>query len=335
MRRYLLACALCLAGSTSALAAAEPDWVTTVFPERGYDFGRVARGSQLRHAFPVVNQSQFEIRIAAWTTKCGCTDVRVGSRVIPPGTQTTVEATIDTTKFQGNKASGLTLKIDRPAFVELDLNLTCFIRGDITLQPGQFDFGIVRRSARLPSASLSLAYAGGRPDWVITKMKTQSALVKAEAKELGKSIDGQILWTVTATLQPGVPNGYFKDEITLITNDPAGPTFPISVVANIQSAVTVMPSIINFGPIRPGQTVSRVVHVRSATPFGITRLNSSRTDLEPLEPASGTVADHVLNLKLKAPDAAGPYHAIVKVETDLRDEPTAQIKTFATVVPGH
>ena len=61
--------------------------------------------------------------------------------MIPPGTQTTVEATLNTTNFQGYKASGLTLILDRPAFVEVDLNLTCFIRGDIVMNPGQIDFG--------------------------------------------------------------------------------------------------------------------------------------------------------------------------------------------------
>jgi hypothetical protein len=334
MHRIALICALWPALSAGALGAAESDWLTTVFPERAYDFGQVARGSQLRHSFPVVNQTNSEIRIAAWRPKCGCTDVKVGARVIPPGTQTTIEATIDTTKFQGYKGSGLTLVIDRPNFIELDLNMSCFIRGDVTLSPGQIDFGILRRATALPSASLSLVYAGGRSDWEITQMKTQSALVKAEARELSRTADGQIHWSVTATLQPGISNGYFKDEITLVTNDANGPIIPISVVANLQSAVSVTPSIINFGPVRPGQTVSKTVHVRSASAFGITRLASSRTDLEPTEAKTSPVADHLLNLTLKAPDAAGPYHAIVKIETDIKLEPPAQIKTFATIIPG-
>ena len=70
-------------------------------------------------------------------------------------------------------------------------------------------------------------------------MKTQSSKVKAELRELSRTADGQINYTLTATLQPGVSNGYFKDEITLLTNDQSSPSIPISVVANIQSAVAV------------------------------------------------------------------------------------------------
>jgi hypothetical protein len=335
MSRSLLCGILWSALATGVARAADPDWLTTVFPERAYDFGQVARGSQIRHAFPVVNRTNQDIRIADWRTKCGCTDVRVGARVIPPGTQTTVEATINTTNFQGPKASGLTLILDRPAFVEVDLNLTCFIRSDIVLSPGLLDFGTVRRSAKLPSMALTLTYAGGRPDWEIARMRTQTAKVQAEARELGRTAGGQVQWQITATLQPAQAHGYFKDEITLVTNDSPPQTIPISVVANVQSAVSVSPSIINLGRIRPGQTISnsQVVHVRSSTPFALTKLTSSRPELEPAEPNPGALSDHVVQLKFKAPETAGPYHALVKIETDLKEEPPVQLKVFANVMP--
>ncbi|MHB1562123.1 MAG: DUF1573 domain-containing protein [Isosphaeraceae bacterium] len=323
-----------LFGSSSACLA-QSDWMTSVFPERAYDFGTVARGSQIRHAFPIVNRTNSEIHIADWRTKCGCTDVKVGARVIPPGTQTTVEATINTTNFQGYKPSGLTLILDRPVFAQIDLNVTCFIRGDIVMSPGQVDFGTLRRSSKLPSASLGLTYAGGRSDWDIVQMKTQSDKVKAVAKETGRTADGQIHWEITATLQPGVANGYFKDQITLITNDSPAQTIPISVLANVQSAVSVTPSIINLGRVRPGETIARtnLLHVRSSSPFSLSKVSATSPELEAQEARPGAAADHVLNLKLKAPAEPGPFHAVLKVETDMKDEPVAQVKVFATVAP--
>ncbi len=337
MRRILLCWIAWSAISVGASSAcrAQSDWLTTVFPERAYDFGTVARGSQIRHAFPIVNRTNSEIHIADWRTKCGCTDVKVGARVIPPGTQTTVEATINTTNFQGYKPSGLTLILDRPVFAQVDLNVTCFIRGDIVLSPGQADFGTLRRSSKLPTTSLELTYAGGRPDWDIVQMKTQSDKVKAVAKETGRSVDGQIHWQITATLQPGVANGYFKDQITLITNDSPAQTIPISVLANVQSAVSVPPSIINLGRVRAGETIARVnlLHVRSSSPFSLSKVSATSPELEAQEARPGAAADHVLTLKLKAPTEPGPFHAVLKVETDMKNEPVAQVKVFATVAP--
>jgi len=337
MRPFLLVLTVWFGFSTGAAPAGESDWVTAVFPERAHDFGNVARGSQLRHSFPVVNKTGSEIRIANWRAKCGCTNVRVGARVIPPGTQTTIEATIDTTKFQGHKASGLTLILSSPTYAEVDLNLSCLILGEIVMSPGQIDFGVLRPDSKLPSASLTLTYAGGRSGWEIVQIKTQSTRVKARGEEQSHSADGQIRWAVTATLQPGLTNGYFKDEITLITNDTPPQKIPIWVVANIQSAVTVTPSIINFGQVRAGETISRsnVVHVRSSAPFSLTKLTASQSDLQPLEEKTGPLSDHALNLTLKAPATAGPFHAIVKIETDLKDEPPSQVKIFATVIPAN
>jgi Protein of unknown function (DUF1573) len=326
-----IVCSLLLVGSAQAQNL---DWVASALPERSYDFGTVARGSKIRHAFPIVNRTNAEIRIAEWKTKCGCTDVRVGSKVIPPGTQTTIEATIDTTKFQGPKASGLTLVLDRPVFVSVDLNLNCFIRADIVMNPGQFDFLTVRRSAKLPSASLVLTYSGGRPDWVIDKVRTLTSKVKAKATGPTRTAAGQVQWLITADLQPEIGNGYFKDQITLVTNDDPPQLIPISVVAVLQTSVTVSPSIINFGQLKPGQTATKSVRVRSAAPFAISKLTSDRPELSPVDKQTGEQADHELTLTLKAPAAAGPYHAVVTIETGLKDEPAAMLKTFANVATG-
>ena len=334
MRWFLVCVALCSCSGlwTAPALAAQPDWVTRVFPERVHDFGVVARGSQVRYTFPVINRTDIEVRILEWKTKCGCTNVRVGSKVIPPGTQTTIEATIDTTRFSGHKASGLTLVLDRPVVTEVDLNMNCFIRADITLTPGLVDFGVVRPSEKPAATAVTLSYAGGRAGWEIADMKTQSATVKATAKELGRTADGRTQWHVSATLEPGLPNGFFRDEITLITNDSPPQTIPISVVANVQGAVSVTPSIINFGPLKPGQSATKVVRVRSSAPFAITRLSGSQPSLAGVEEKPASSAEHTVSVTLKAPDSTGPFHAILEVESDLKDEPPAKIKTFATVV---
>jgi hypothetical protein len=223
------------------------------------------------------------------------------------------------------------LVLDRPAFDQIDLNLTCFIRPDISLNPGQVDFGTVRPTGKLPSSALTLTYSGGRRAWEIADMKTQSALVKAVAKEVDRSADGEVRWQITATLQPGLRNGFFKDEITLITNDSPRQTIPISVVANIQGALSVTPSIINFGQVRAGQSVTKTVRVRSSTPFTITGLDASRAELKASEQTTAAATDHTLSIALQAPAIAGPYHAVVKIESDLQDEAPAQIKAFATI----
>jgi hypothetical protein len=334
MRWLLLngCCLVVLAASGPGASAQDFDWLASALPERAHDFGTVARGSQLRYAFPLVNRTDQEIRIYNWRAKCGCTNVNVGAKIIPPGTQTSIEVTVDTTKFTGPKPSGLTLIFERPSFVEVDLNTSCYIRSDIVTNPGLVDFGIFRRSEKMPSATLVVTYAGGKSDWDVVKMKTRSSNVSAKG-ELTRTADGQSHFTITATLDPSVPNGYLKDEITLVTNDESTPTIPLAVVANIQSAVALTPSIINFGQVQPGQSVSKTVLVRSSEAFKITDLAASQDELKPTDQTNGAQPVHRVQLTLKAPSQPGPFHSTLTVKTDIPDEPAAVLKTFATVGP--
>ena len=337
MRRLLLYGTLWAAVSVSSARA--QSWVESVLPERSFDFGTVARGSKIRHSFKVVNRLDQEIRIADWRTKCGCTEVRVGAREIPPGTQTVVEAVIDTTKFLGTKNSGLTLVFDRPNYIEVDLNTTCFIRGDITLTPGLVDFGIVARaSGTKPTASLNLAYAGGQPNWGILSMKTRSAQVSAKLQEQpGRSAGGQVQYVLNVTLDPKDLTGFFKDEITLATNDPSSPTIPVAVTATVQAAVTISPSPLLLGQVKAGQVVTRTLLVRAGQPFKITGIKPSKPEVTAVAAAAADPAGakplHTLTLTFKVPTQAGPYNAVCEVSTDLKDEPPARVTLFATVVP--
>lgn len=80
MRPFLFLLALTGVLIFSVPAGADSsDWMASVFPDRAHDFGNVAKGSQIRYAFPVVNRSNLEVHIADWRTKCGCTNVKVGT----------------------------------------------------------------------------------------------------------------------------------------------------------------------------------------------------------------------------------------------------------------
>lgn len=333
MRRALLIGAA-LACFSPSIAFAQ-SWVDTVLPERSFDFGTVARGSKVRHTFRLVNRLGQEVRIATWKSKCGCTEVRVGAQVIPPGTQTTIEAVIDTSKFVGYKPSGLTLVFQSPTPVEVDLNVSCFIRGDITLNPGVADFGIVPRSSvgGKPTMTLALTYAGGVPNWGITRIQTQSSSVSVRSQELGRSGSGQVQYNLTATLDPSALNGFVKDEITLFTNDPTGQTIPISVVVNVQSAVTVSPSPLILGQVKPGQVVTKTLLVRSSQPFKLAGIKPNRDELSAAAGDETLKPVHTVTLSFKAPAQPGPFNAVVEIASDIKDEPPVKLNAFATVVP--
>lgn len=334
MRRAILT----LAASAALVLLARPSpaqtWSDALFPEASHDFGTVARGTKLRYTFWLVNTTNSDIKVLSWRAKCGCTDVKVGARDIPPGTRTPIEATLDTTRFQGTKNSGLTLVLNGPGYAEKDLSLSCFIRGDVLLDPGVADFGLLGRGAAAKTPLvMNLSYLGGQPGWQIVGAGTISQHVTAKVDGPFQGPGGGLQYQVTATLNPSVPSGYFKDEITLKTNDPNASAIPISVVANVQAAVVVSPGNLVFGRVKAGQTVTKDVLVRSNQKFKITGATSAKADLSASKLPESEGQLHRLTITLKAPTQPGPYNAEMQVATSLKDEPSAKFTAFATVVP--
>ena len=308
------------------------DWVGAVFPDRVHDFGTVAKGSKLRHSFKVTNTTNSVIHIASYATKCGCTEVKIGADTIPPGTQTTVEATLDTTRFQGVKASGLTLTIDQPVQTSIDLNMNCFIRGDVLLTPGLLEFGSVKRTDR-PSQTLTMQYLGGNPEFRITGSQHQSSRLKVKINEQSRAA-GQVTYAINAILTSESKLGFYKDQITLKTNDSGSPEIPIFVTAQIQGMLSATPSVMNLGSVTRGATLERTIILKSDQPFKISTTKSAKGIVNAnLEKDDQAAPLKTLKIIYKAPDKPGPDHSILEISSDIKDEPPAVIQLFATVNP--
>jgi hypothetical protein len=313
------------------LQGSPPNWVDTLFPESVHDLGTVARGSRIKYRFRLVNTTNQEVHIVDWQTKCGCTEVKVGARTIPAGTQTFVEATLDTTRFEGPKSSGLVLRFDRPTLASKDLSFRCVIRGDIQLSPGVVDFGTVTRG-KPAEQSLALTYQGGQPNWGVFGIETASPHVVVEAEEVpGTRNAASVQYRLTARLQPSAPLGYFKDEIALKTNDPNSATIPISVVANVQGAVVVNPAILTLGSYRSGQTVTREVLLRGAQPFVVTASTASKGDVSASTASGSPQALQKLTVTFRMPTEPGNHHFILEFRTSLDQESPVKLSAFATV----
>ncbi|RUL84899.1 DUF1573 domain-containing protein [Tautonia sociabilis] len=324
--------ALLLSGRSRA--AEGEDWVEAVFPDRSHDFGTVARGSILRHRFRITNRTNREVNITGYKPKCGCTDITVGAQTIPPGAQTTVEAIFDTTRYHGFKSSGLTLTIDRPALRSIDYQLTAYIQDELVVEPGVIDFGEVRRGEPAERV-VTLRYLGGRRDWRVTDMRHENSALSAELYEASRT-DAEVRYRLVAALDPDrLENGHYRDEITLKTSDPERPSLPISVAAKVVSDITVSPSVLNLGTLKPGQSAERIVLIKGSQPFRITGTRAVEGSIAPAgAPSDASKRIHQVKVAIQAPSSArGGYHAILEITTDRPDEPPARLTAFATVVP--
>ena len=309
------------------------NWADSLFPDPIHDLGTVARGSRIKHRFRLINNSDQEVHITDWQTKCGCTEVKVGARTIPPGTQTFVEATLDTTKFEGPKSSGVVLNFDRPTATSKDLSFRCVIRGDIQLNPGVVDFGTATRG-KAAEQSLLLTYNGGQANWGVFGIETGSPHLVVDAEEVaGSRSSSSVQYRLVAKLQGTVPLGYFKDEIVLKTNDTNSSLIPISVSATVQGAVTVNPAILTLGTFKPGQQVTREVLLKGSQPFTISSITPTKGDVTASAPGATPQSLQKVTVSFKMPKEPGNYHFLLEFLTSLEKDAPVRLSAFGTVAP--
>ena len=135
-------------------------------------------------------------------------------------------------------------------------------------------------------------------------MNTISEHIEAKLTETGRSPGGSVNYTLSVVLKPSAPVGFFKDEITLWTNDANSPTIPISVSAVVQSNVVVSPSVINFGTVKAGQSIQKTVLVLGSKPFKLAEVRPSLADL-----STAPLADQPKGPPRRGPDLQGPEQA--------------------------
>src|SRR5215468_834225 len=120
MLRYSLALVMALGVASSASAGT---WAQGLFDELSKDFGSVPRGPLLTHHFRVVNRTKQAVNISSVRVSCGCVTAMAMKTYLAPGEETTIYATMDSTRFTGPKAVTIFVQFDSPSFDEVRLTV--------------------------------------------------------------------------------------------------------------------------------------------------------------------------------------------------------------------
>lgn len=128
-RLALLAALLCMQGVFAAdVRAGEepPPLGRLVFDQPWHDFGRVADKQLLHHTFRFRVEGA-PLRIDKVITACGCTTAELKQRDYAPGERGQIEATVDTTDFNGLIYKEIFLELSGAAESRVELGLTAVV----------------------------------------------------------------------------------------------------------------------------------------------------------------------------------------------------------------
>jgi hypothetical protein len=266
LRRFLPLVALLTIGGTAA--AQVQDWATPMFKETRHDFGTVARGAAVEYRFELKNPYNETVHIASATSSCHCTIPTITKQVLKTHEVGEIVATIDTVAFNDRRGATITVKFDQPIPAIAQLHVSCYIRPDVVVTPGEVRFGPVRQGG-VASQKLAISYAG-QPAWQIVDVRSACPYLEAVLAQTQRS-QGRVGYELTVGLKPNAPPGSMKEYMFLITNDanPENARVPVQVEVNVIPPLTVSPSPLLLGVARPGQTLSKNLVVRGDRPFRV------------------------------------------------------------------
>ncbi|HEV2946711.1 MAG TPA: DUF1573 domain-containing protein [Gemmataceae bacterium] len=335
MRTMVMAVVAGLA--TAAAAPAQSDnWANKLFTFKGgpqslyHDFGNVPYGSMLHYNFPIYNPWAIPIEITEIRVSCGCVTARASKTVLQPRETAYIEANMDTLRFKRPESRTVSIHVSvGPQYISTaTVQVSANARGDVVLQPGQINFGVVA-AGQSPAKSVDVEYAGVL-DWRINEIVKNDAPVEVVPEEWYRQ-PGKVGYHLRVTLKPDAPAGPLTKELLLRTNDPASPLVPVLVEATIQAPLTVVPSALSLGNAKVGDTVSKRVIVRGNEPFKIIGVEGVGDAITVDLPEKADV-QQILTIKYQ-PKAAGEMHQQLKIKTDLPQEAAVTLKVEGSVAP--
>lgn len=244
------------------------EWAEKMFNKLEHDFGTVARGADTVYKFEVTNLYKQTMKITGVRSSCGCTSPTVENDTIETYEKAYIVAKFNTRTFTGRHGATLTVSFAPPYRAEVQVRVHGNIRGDVVFSPGAIDFSSVDEG-EIKEQMITVTYAG-RANWDIVDVTNDNDHFEVELNETSRGA-GKVSYGLLVRLKDNVPAGYFKDQLTVVTNDMRSESqrIPLYVAGRILPEISVTPANLVLGDVVAGEPVTKKIVVRGKKPFQI------------------------------------------------------------------
>ena len=254
------------------------------------DFGSVMQGDILEHTFEMQSGGTEELVIKQAKPTCGCTvaDVLVENDAgefeiykmgapIPVGHKIRVNARLATKSKRGAASSRINIFSTDPRG-QRTLGLTANVATYFQVNPTHIAFK--QMSTRDTGADKArISTTNGLPIKLEMRDAPKPKGLTVSLSPEGPDENGRSkTWTVDVAVGPGLNEGNLAYSIVLISDQPIPGVEPkadgtpatyevtVTVMGRVTGMISVNPSLISLGLVRPGQVASRTVRVTSHDP---------------------------------------------------------------------
>ncbi|MCM2374792.1 DUF1573 domain-containing protein [Aporhodopirellula aestuarii] len=327
--RFAVACVVGCFGllAVPGRAAAEENWAQRMFSETKHDFRVVGRGATAQHYFEFRNLYEEDVHVAAVRSSCGCTTPSVSKDTLATHETASIIATLNTSTFVGQKAATITVVFDQPYYAEVQLQVSGFIRTDVTFEPAEIDFG-QSKPGEVKDRTIKISHRGN-PGWRIQDVRSHCSdlAVKLSAPRVQP---GLVEYEMQVRMKESMSEGDIRERLTLISNDTQFPTIEMAVAGHVRPALTVSPAAVSLGTATVGESVGKRLLVRADEPFAITEVRCVDKRFS-FEIPEGKKKLHFVQLKFDSGDTPDRIAQKIEIVTDLQGGKTAECVATGTI----
>jgi hypothetical protein len=327
MSRISLILAVCFISGGTAQAAS---WAEGTFDELTKDFGSVSRGPTLSHPFRIKNNTKSDITISSVRVSCGvCSSASLLKSTLKPGEETAIVGRMDTTRFTGLKVITIFVQFSDPQWEEVRLVMQANARDDLVVSPDSLAFGQVKHGSK-PTSAVKVSFLGNS-QFQVEEVQSESNYIQPTVKETRR--DGtEVSYELTAKVRPDAPVGRWYTDIWLKTNNASVPRIRVPLTVEIEAALTISPSNLNFGQIPFNAEAERKVVLRGVKPFKLDEIKGVDDIVSVQDNTTESKAIHVLTVKLKG-GKAGNVNRKLELITDLKEDGKIDLRARGSILP--
>ncbi|HEY5611284.1 MAG TPA: DUF1573 domain-containing protein [Thermoanaerobaculia bacterium] len=296
------------------------------------DFGTVAKGEKIDWTFEVKNTGTADLEILSASPSCGCT-VAAFDKIVKPGATGKVSTHLDTNLAgMGPVSKYVTLQTNDPNTPAAQLTIHLVVKPYVEAHPAGFvRYSILQGDAQTQIVTL---YSEEEEPFEIVRVEPPGDYVKVNFKKIENEAErapvgrpSQNQYRLEVTLGgPTVQIGPLAEKLKIVTNSKHQPEYLLTLTGIVRPTYNVMPTVLNFGEITPGdESATRTIVLQSnnkqaLSAFKVTKVESSNP---------GIVTE------AKPSEAPGVYEVIVKVAKADAGELSGDLKIYTTddVIP--
>jgi hypothetical protein len=208
-----------------------------VFQSATHDFGHVTQGTTVTHIYSFRNTGGLNLTIDNVRAACGCTAVVTPHRVVPAGTEGTIEAAFDTSDAFGPMTRTVIVYSNDPAQPVTALTLSGYVDAEVAADPPQLYVGHLGRGQAAVN-DVRLMGTSFPPGAVVSH---NGNVLKTDLQE-GAPGTGKRL---RVAIQDDAPFGQFKEVVSIGTTSRRRPVLTIPVTGTVDRDTGTSPTVEN------------------------------------------------------------------------------------------